>query len=384
MFTAHAQLRQSSRSSTQSFALINKCWLLGFSLLATVATVSAACSDQAAMTMPMPTADAGDTSDAASGPPPTITVKSNQLLPGYPHAIDMYVPSNAESAVIFLHGGGGKKENFENDLGLKTDTSTTDFSIPDTGKAWLTGEKVLAIFPQGQTLSGYNAWTWNNYVMASGQDDAAFLAALVSSLRTDPSLPRVSKFYLVGHSNGGMMAQRLWCESPSTFDGFGALAGPPSIHLDPTRSASATEHPCKPTTTKPYISIIGDTDKVLATGGKMADATWVLNPILSLGRPPTWVDSVPTVLNDKLFHNTRTSLKCGGSPSAPVVTGQLTTYSDCNNTVQLIVVAQTQINGTPTGGDHCLSRLSGPCITTLAGATGLDYKSAVVDFFQRQ
>lgn len=116
----------------------------------------------------------------------------------------------------------------------------------------------------------------------------------------------------------------------------------------------------------------------------MADATWVLNPILSLGRPPTWVDSVPTVLNDKLFHNTRTSLKCGGSPSAPVVTGQLTTYSDCNNTVQLIVVAQTQINGTPTGGDHCLSRLSGPCITTLAGATGLDYKSAVVDFFQRQ
>ena len=86
MFTAQTQLRPLPRSSTQSFALTNKSRFLGFSLIATVATVSAACSDQAAMTMP--TADAGDTGDAAISVPPSVTVKSNQLLPGYPHAID--------------------------------------------------------------------------------------------------------------------------------------------------------------------------------------------------------------------------------------------------------------------------------------------------------
>jgi len=37
-----------------------------------------------------------------------------------------------------------------------------------------------SFFPQGQTVPTYSAWTWNNYVMISGQDDVAFLQSSVS------------------------------------------------------------------------------------------------------------------------------------------------------------------------------------------------------------
>ncbi|EEF22798.1 conserved hypothetical protein, partial [Ricinus communis] len=43
---------------------------------------------------------------------PAISIKANQKIAGFLNDIDMYVPSNAEMAVIFLHGGGGHKENF--------------------------------------------------------------------------------------------------------------------------------------------------------------------------------------------------------------------------------------------------------------------------------
>jgi hypothetical protein len=282
----------------------------------------------------------------------SVTVRPNQTIAGFPH------------------------------LGIKNDTSTTNYDLTSEGKTWLTAQGVLAIFPQGQTLTGYQAFTWRNYVMESGQDDVAFLQALVAAVKADATLPRVAKFYLVGHSNGGMMANRMWCESPSTFDGFGALAGPPSIHLDPAAMASSTNHPCQPAVVKPYIGIVGNADTVLQTTGNLAKAAWITNPVLHLGNPPTWVDSTPSVLNDELFHSTRVTMKCAGQPGSPTTSGQLKTYLGCSGSLKFIEVAQSTAPGSPVGGDHCLKRLSGPCVTTLAGNTGLDYKTEVVSFLR--
>lgn len=312
----------------------------------------------------------------------SVTVRPNQNIAGFPHAIDMYVPSNATIAVLFMHGGGGHKEPFAADLGIKNDTSTTNYELTINGKTWLAAQGVLAIFPQGQTLPGYQAFTWRNYVMESGQDDVAFVQALVAAVKADATLPRVSKFYLVGHSNGGMLANRMWCESPSTFDGFGGLAGPPSVHLDPAVMASSTDHPCQPAVVKPYIGIVGNADTVLQTTGNLGKAVWITNPVLHLGNPPTWVDSTPSVLNDELFHSTRVTMKCAGQPGAPTTSGQLKTYLDCGGSLKFIEVAQSTSSGSPVGGDHCLTRLSGPCVTTLAGNTGLDYKAEVVSFLR--
>lgn len=313
---------------------------------------------------------------------PSVSIKANQKIDGFLNGIDMYVPSNAEVAVIFLHGGGGHKESFAYELGIKNDPGSVSSATSAAGDAWLISKKVLAIFPQGQSQPGYNAWTWSNYVMDSGQDDVAFLQALATAIRTNPALPAISKIYLVGHSNGGMMANRIWCESPATFDGYGALAGPPSVHLGPDLPASGANHPCRPGSVKPYIGVVGDSDQVLRSTGNMGDKSWILNPVLHTNSV-SWVDALPAVLNEQIFHARRVVMRCAGAPAAPTVSGQITTYSDCDDSVRSVVIAQAVVNGRATGGDHCLRNLSGPCISTLAGDTGVDYKSILVDFLKR-
>jgi predicted esterase len=292
--------------------------------------------------------------------------------------IDYYIPNNATVAVIFLHGGGGTKESLEYSLGIKADSTATDYSLSSSGQSWLLSEQVMAVFPQGQTVAGAN-WTWRNYVMDSGVDDVQFLQDLVSSIRSSTSLPHITKIYLVGHSNGGMMANRMWCESPDTFDGYAAFAGPPSVHLDP----SSGSDPCSPTVIKPYLSIVGDHDTVLQTANESKAQDWVINPVLVI-QPAAWVDPVPMVMNDELFYPKRVTLKCATNTVNPTtVSGQITTYSDCSGSLKLEIIAQTTINGKPSGGDHCLLTLNGPCVTTLTGDTGLDLKTEAVNFLKQ-
>lgn len=74
-------------------------------------------------------------------------------------------------------------------------------------------------------------------------------------------------------------------------------------------------------------------------------------------------------------------MKCAGSVATPTTSGQLTTYEDCSGSLKLIVVSQATIGGQPSGGGHCL-QVSGTCPTTLAGATGLDYKTSIFTFLK--
>jgi poly(3-hydroxybutyrate) depolymerase len=320
----------------------------------------------------------GSNSGGSIAPPmATVSVKTNQTIPNHPHMIDYYIPSNATSAVVFLHGGGGTKEGLEYSLGIKADSTAADYYMSSSGQGWLSNEQVIAVFPQGQTVAGSN-WTWSNYVMNSGVDDVKFLQDLVASLKSSSSLPHVTKIYLVGHSNGGMMANRMWCESPDTFDGYAALAGPPSVHLDPGTGT----HPCLPSTIKPYLGIVGDHDTVLQTAGEANSHEWTINPIL-LVKPAAWLDPIPQVLNDELFFSKRVSLKCDGTIGSPTVSGQITTYSDCSGSLKLEIIAQATVSGKPSGGDHCLLTLSEPCVTTLTGDTGLDLKTDAVTFLKR-
>lgn len=175
------------------------------------------------------------------------------------------------------------------------------------------------------------------------------------------------------------MANRMWGESPDTFDGYAAFAGPPSVHLDP----SGGSNPCSPADFKPYLSVVGDHDTVLQTAGEANAQDWVINPVLVI-QPAAWVDLVPEVMNDELFHPKRVAMKCASNTvNAPVVSGQITTYSDCSGSLGLEIIAQASVNGKPTGGDHCLLTLSGPCVTTLTGDTGLDPKTEAVSFLKR-
>ncbi|WP_413560266.1 alpha/beta hydrolase family esterase [Bdellovibrio sp. HCB209] len=317
----------------------------------------------------------GSSSDSAPTTPVTYSVKSNQSLNISGREVDLYVPSNATSAIVFLHGGGGNKEGFAYNLGLKTTSNSFSYTLTSAGQAWLAKEKVIAVFPQGLTVGGAN-WTWSNRVMTSGADDVLFLQNLVAAIKADTSLPAVSKVYIVGHSNGGMMANRMWCESPNTFDGYVTFAGPPS-----TKLASTGANPCNPTATKPYMGVVGDRDRVLQSGGNMNATNWTIASSL-VSNANAWEDATPQVLNDKVYHTTRVGIKCSGSVGTPTTSGQVTTYSDCNDSVKLVVIAQVTVNSTMSGGDHCIATLSGPCVTTLTGNTGIDLKQLAVDFLK--
>ena len=148
----------------------------------------------------------------------------DETVGSFPHRIDMYVPKGATRAIVFLHGALGAKETFAYYVGVSgdRDTPTQDAANWD----WLSEHKVIAVVPQGQHLPDVpRQTTWSNYVMDSGQDDVAFLRALAQELRERFGVKQVS---LIGHSNGGMMTNRMWCESPDTFDAFIALSGPAS------------------------------------------------------------------------------------------------------------------------------------------------------------
>ena len=111
-----------------------------------------------------------------------------------------------------------------------------------------------AVFPRGLNL------LWNDgrdAAWASGADDVLFLRRLARRLvaggTTDPT-----RLYLVGVSNGGMMALRMLCEAPEPFAGVGII-----IASMPTE-VGARCHVRRP---MPVIMFNGTADTLIPYGG---------------------------------------------------------------------------------------------------------------------
>ncbi len=204
------------------------------------------------------------------------TVERDVLIPkskggGYwPLGVDIYYPNvTALSVNVFLHGGGGSKKQFAASLNICRGTWVN--------WALLTAWKAIAIFPQGSACLGvdpaygagnnpYNpndvdtrsaqnpngVATWGNRFMYSGRDDLEYLKHIsIYAITRWPNRGRS----VFGHSNGGMMAARLWREAPTYFGHFGACSGPGAWYYG--------TNPVVPGTTKPFFQEIGWLDDVL-------------------------------------------------------------------------------------------------------------------------
>jgi len=301
------------------------------------------------------TLDSGSTSDAGSA---LVTAKDLKIA-GHSQPFDVYFPTNAKRVVVFLHGGLGKKEISPNQIGVTID------GAPDA--VWLASKETAFVFPQGSAIAAAPAaTTWSNYVMTSGEDDVAFLSALADTVRAGtiaPTIPAVARVYVAGHSNGGMMANRLWCEASTRFDGFAAFAGPASESLRAGGSA-----PCAPSAPKPYLGVIGSADDTIQTTGNWANPIWTVDPKLTSG--PSFVD--PDVVNEETFHReVRVPKVCAAAATAPVDAGTTTTWSDCADKVRLVRV---------NGADHCL-KSTAACASSLEGTLGQPLRDLLVGFF---
>jgi predicted esterase len=253
--------------------------------------------------------------------------------------------------VVFLHGAGGTNDGMACDLGINlnvtqaaTASSNPTCAAADPANsatwnvAWLQANQVLAIFPQGQSQTAGGTPTWANRVMDSGQNDVAFLQSLASYIATNfPSL--ANSLYLAGHSNGGMMVNRMRCESPATFRAYVAMSGPASVYY----SSSGTT-PCIPSATAPYLSIMGGADTVLKDQPFTA-ATWtVASAYIAATQPTTaWLSYPPyavgTIIGEYTQAQDRIARMCPtemlGSPST---TATSNTWTNCGGKLVLVDV----------------------------------------------
>jgi polyhydroxybutyrate depolymerase len=335
---------------------------------------------------PAVVSDAG--SDGASnsgGGTGNVVVLTDVMFDDY--AVDVFLPSNATRVVVFLHGGGGSKEGAASSEAVIV---TGDPPVPDS--VFLLGSRTAFVVPQGKAVPGSpKAQTWSNYVMTSGADDLAFLGKLSTSLRGgtfDSHVPAFSRVYLAGHSNGGMMANRVWCEAPQDFDAYGAISGPASIQLSPPTlalvggadDALTGAHPCAPSTAKPYLGIVGKEDTIIQTKTLWSEDIWAVNSCLSGNVGGGFVD--PKLISETRFHEVRVHATCGAVPALPTMSGPTTSWSDCDGRIRLEAIA---------GAEHCVVEGKLPCLNdklipsdcanSLEGATGTHVREALVGFF---
>jgi polyhydroxybutyrate depolymerase len=128
-----------------------------------------------------------------------------------------HAPSNAKGAlpvVIVLHGGGGNAEQMEKSSGFDAAADAHGF---------------LAIYADGTGHSHFHTWNATKdccgYAMKERVDDVAFLVGLVDEIAKSHAIDK-KRVFLVGHSNGAVMAERALCERPDVFAGAVVVSSP--------------------------------------------------------------------------------------------------------------------------------------------------------------
>ncbi len=269
-------------------------------------------------------------------------------IPGFPHQLTVYRPAGAAKAIVFLHGHGGYTWKFAYDLGFNR------VSAPQTASNvnwdWLSRNGIIAVFAQGQTLPGTGTG-WNNYVSDSGQDDVAFLKALSSYVMTQYGVTDVS---LAGHSAGGAMTARMWCEATTSFKAFVSLAGPM-----PSATYPQPGPPCVPLARAPYYIVAGGKDSALSRFGAGG-----LTPT------PRQVEAGLTdsiLISEWVRHQGRSNAVCGETPSLKdeTVDASGPTWNACDSRIRYTIV---------TDADHPISSLEQNAhvrmVDLIAGFTG--------------
>jgi len=244
-------------------------------------------------------------------------------IPGYPHTVDVYRPAGATRAIVFLHPHGGRSGQVAYDLGLNR-----YMAAPTTKSVnwdWLARNGIIAVFPQGQIKPGSALPTWSNHVMNSGQDDVAFLKALSAHVKAQFGATEVS---LAGHSSGGTMTARMWCEGTTSYKAFVSLAGPMASAAYPAWSTS-----CTPLAAAPYLMVVGGKDTKLT--------------LFAAGVTSPTPEQIAAGLTDTVLtaewkrHQDRSTSVCGATPALGdgVAATSGPTWNACTAQVRYTVVS---------------------------------------------
>lgn len=103
---------------------------------------------------------------------------------------------------------------------------------------------------------------------AAGTDDVAYLRTMILTVEDQFPVDR-SKVFLLGYSNGGMMAYRMLCESPELVSSFVSVAG--------TNTSG-----CRASTPRPFLQMSGDDDPIVPLAGSKTQTAPGVGPVPSV------------------------------------------------------------------------------------------------------
>jgi polyhydroxybutyrate depolymerase len=143
-------------------------------------------------------------------------------------------PAGSRALVVVLHGGLGNAARIagrsaEGGLNMDAAADLGGFVV-----AYLDGTPIARLLP-GRLL-GWNAGGGCCGLPArNGTDDVAYISSAVAALAARHGIDP-ARVYVIGHSNGAMMGQRMMCET-TVFAAAVAISGP--LNLDATRCPAA-------------------------------------------------------------------------------------------------------------------------------------------------
>jgi hypothetical protein len=278
-------------------------------------------------------------------------------LPFHVQLVDIYEPNGPiDLAMLMLHGGAGYKAQYAAALGILIGVPSVD------NVRWHILEHVNAAawFAQGSHCTKANAGPWNpngvdtvsaqypngvagwsSHAYWSGADDPQFAKDVATAMRS-----RYGSVFRVccGHSEGGMMTQRIWAEqSIGGFNCFCVSSGPANHWY--------LSNPTLPQIPMPFRAQFGlQDDNIGIAGGHFLDQTWVgsKNPTVSQAEFPvisisdfyrlqTRVDAYNT-----FYGRPAETVNWNDGVTVAAKIGTKTTWTYCGGAMQLVLYSDAQ------------------------------------------
>ena len=147
-------------------------------------------------------------------------IEKEIVLQGYERSYTIVLPSNYNQlqkypAIIALHGGGGSGQQCEKSYALTN---------------WANKNGYIMVYPDGVKKKGliklrtWNAGTCCGNASENNVNDVEFISLIIDDLVKN-YFSDSEKIFVVGMSNGGMMAYKLACEIPNKIRGIAVVSG---------------------------------------------------------------------------------------------------------------------------------------------------------------
>lgn len=239
---------------------------------------------------------------------PASDVVGSLLDQGQNRTYYLHTPAAANRPlplVVALHGTGTQGKDLAEKTALSQMADRAGFVV---------------VYPDGLR----QRW---NVSGATPEDNVAFVHALIQQVQRDRAIDP-QRIYVVGLSNGGILAQKLACEAP---DGIAAIATVAASL--PTQFAAR----CQTQTTLPILMVNGTADTVVPWNGG------------AVGRHPLAVPRIPEAIEFWRQHN---GCEAPAQVTAVSEVVAVTAYSSCKGQAEVMLVALQGAEHTWAGGGY--------------------------------